>query len=258
MLPQQVIKVLLKLVQAVQSNEGVDNYKPCDSYALVPSLKAIFGGKQDSCKAVSSSDLSDLPTLLLAFRHRAARLLVKVAKEINDSIMKDGKSMQDAWNYALVGMAKASKAYSLFLLIQNFMTGILEEQRSQLLGRGEVKVLGDLARLFALYWMEKDLGDFIEDGYLSTQQSNWVAPLVLKYLDFIRPNAVALVDARDISDFRLKSALGRYDGNVYPQILKAAYKDPLNAADIGPAYDPELKRLIVGGVGVYNGTASRL
>jgi acyl-CoA oxidase len=155
-------------------------------------------------------------------------------------------------------MAKASKAYSLFLLIQNFMEGIIEEQRSQLLGRAEVKVLGDLAKLFALYWMEKDLGEFLQDGYLSPKQTSWVSSNVLKYLDIIRPNAVALVDARDFSDFRLKSALGRYDGNVYPHIMKAAHKDPLNAVDPGPAYDPELKRLIAGGVGAYNGTASRL
>jgi acyl-CoA oxidase len=67
---------------------------------------------------------------------------------------------------------------------------------------------------------------------------------------------VALVDAPDFSDFRLKSALGRYDGNVYPHIMKAAEKDPLNAVDPGPAYEPELKRLITGGAGIY--TASRL
>eukprot|EP00980_Cylindrotheca_fusiformis_P003160 scaffold721_cov131-Cylindrotheca_fusiformis.AAC.50 len=257
MLPQQVVKVLLKLVQAVQNEDGVEDYKPCDSYALVPSLKVILAGQQEKCTAINSDDMGDLPTLLLAFRHRAAMLLVKVAKQLNDDVT-GGKSMQDAWNDALIAMAKASKGYSLYLLLQNFMEGILEEQRNQLFGMGEAKVLSDLARLFALYWMEKDLGDFIQDGFLSPKQASWVAPGVLKYLDLIRPNAVALVDAYDISDFRLKSVLGRYDGNVYPHILKAAYKDPLNAADIGPAYDPELKRLITGGVGVYNGTASRL
>ena len=257
MLPQQVIKVLLKLVQAVQSGEGVEAYKTCDSYSLVPSLKAVLSGQREKCLAVNSAGMKDLPTLLLAFRHRAATLLVKVAKQLNDDVM-NGKTMQEAWNYALVAMAKASKVYSLFLLLQNFMEGILDEQRSQLLGRPEVTVLGDLARLFALYWMEKDLGDFIHDGYLTPKQAGWVAPNVLEALDAVRPNAVALADARDLSDFRLKSALGRYDGNVYPHIMKASFQDPLNAVDPGPAYDPELKRLITGGVGVYNGTASRL
>ena len=41
-----------------------------------------------------------------------------------------------------------------------------------------------------------------------------------------------------------------------PAILEAARNDPLNKADIGPGYDPHLKRLIQGGAGTY--TAARL
>ena len=258
MLPQQVIKVLLKLVQAVENKEGVEMYKSCDSYDLVPSLEMILSRNKETCRAQSSTDLNDLPTLLLAFRHRAARLLVLVGKNINDDMM-NGKTFQEAWNNGLVGMAKASKAYSLFLLVRNFMSGIIDEQRSsELLGPAEVAVMMDLSRLFALYWVEKDIGDFLEDGYFSKKQASWIAPNVLKALDAVRPNVVALVDARDFSDFRLKSTLGRYDGNVYPYIMESARRDPLNSVDPGPAYDPELKRLIAGGVGVYNGTASRL
>ena len=69
---------------------------------------------------------------------------------------------------------------------------------------------------------------------------------------------VSLADANDFSDLRLKNALGRYDGNVYPAILDASKRDPLNATEPGPGYEKHLKRLIVGGVGVYSGTASRL
>ena len=256
MLPQQVLKVLLKLVHAVQINDGVDAYKSCDSFGLVPSLQAIVEGKSEQCGAIDQTSFCDLDTLLLAFRHRAARLLVVVARQLENDIA-DGKSMQHAWNDALVVMAKASRAYSLFLVLQDFVRGVMEEQRSSLLlGPNEVDVLLDLARLFGLYWLEKDLGEFLEDGFLNSSQSKWVAPSVLKALDKVRPNAVALVDARDISDFRLKSALGRFDGNVYPHIMEAAEKDPLNAVDPGPGYDPALKVLIQGGAGAY--TVSRL
>mmetsp|Transcript_5236 Transcript_5236/g.12163 ORF Transcript_5236/g.12163 Transcript_5236/m.12163 type:complete len:706 (-) Transcript_5236:311-2428(-) len=258
MLPQQVIRVLLKLVQAVKTNRGVENYKSCNSYALVPSLMAIMSGKKEQCSAINANELCDLPMLLAAFRHRAARLLLVVAKQMNEDVAMNNASPEQAWNNALVTMAKASKAYSLFLLLRNVIEGILDEQRTGIIGRPEALVLADLARLFALYWMEKDLGDFLEDGYIRPNQAKWVSPNVLKYLVAIRTNAVALVDAMDFSDFRMKSALGRYDGNVYPHIMKAAKKDPLNAVDPGPAYEPELKRLIAGGAGVYTGTASRL
>eukprot|EP00536_Pseudo-nitzschia_multiseries_P014640 jgi/Psemu1/246220/estExt_Genewise1.C_7430028 len=270
MLPQQVIRVLLKLVHAVQSNKGVERYEGCNSFALVPSLRSILQQRHkqnkqsatttttppERCPAVDARDLGRFPVLLGAFRHRAARLLLVVAEQLNEDMTVRGKSPQIAWNHALVAMAKASKAYSLFLLLKNTLEGITDELRTGVIGRAEADVLEDLARLFALYWMEKDLGDFLEDGYLRPEQAGWVPAAVLEQLAIIRTNAVALVDAPDFSDFRMKSALGRYDGNVYPHILKAAEKDPLNAVDPGPAYDPELKRLIVGGAGVFQKAAS--
>ena len=258
MLPQQVVKVLLKVVQAVQSNKGLERYEPCDSNGLIPSIRAIIHSRgSESCGARKQDDLCELPRLLHIFRHRAARLLVTVAKQLNNSV-SCGKTMQEAWNESLVQMARTSRAYCLFLVIRDAMEGVMKEQQSGDLGPAEAKVLADLTRLFALYWIEHDIGEFLEDGFMRAEEAEWVRSNVLKYLDIIRPNAVALVDARDYSDFRLKSALGRYDGDVYPYIMKAAMKDPLNAVDPGPAYDPELKRLIAGGVGVWNGTASRL
>eukprot|EP00529_Nitzschia_sp_RCC80_P015506 CAMPEP_0113468024 /NCGR_PEP_ID=MMETSP0014_2-20120614/15126_1 /TAXON_ID=2857 /ORGANISM="Nitzschia sp." /LENGTH=711 /DNA_ID=CAMNT_0000360369 /DNA_START=18 /DNA_END=2153 /DNA_ORIENTATION=+ /assembly_acc=CAM_ASM_000159 len=260
MLPQQVIRVLLKLVEAVQTNniKEIKQYDTCDSYGLIPSLTAILNDRCEHCAATVLEDFDDLGLILDAFRHRAAYLLVRVAQQLHRQVKKEGISQQAAWNNALVAMSKASKAYSLFLFLQDFIQGIEQEQQKQTIGSQEAMVLSDLARLFGLYWIEKDSGDFLEDGYFRSKHSQWVSTNVLKYLTIIRKNAVPLVDARNFSDFRLKSALGRFDGDVYPAILKASKKDPLNAIDPGPAYDPELKRLIVGGVGVYNGTSSRL
>jgi hypothetical protein len=68
MLPQHVMKVLLKLVQTVQDDECVDQYKPCESKGLVPSLKAIIHGGHEQCARVNTNDLCGLLTLLLAFR----------------------------------------------------------------------------------------------------------------------------------------------------------------------------------------------
>jgi acyl-CoA oxidase len=253
-----VVKVLLKLVQAVQNEDDLGDYKGCDSSQIIPSLKLMLhSNKKSVCKARSEKDMMDLALLSAAFCHRAARLLVEVAGQLQSFIM-GGMNAQEAWNQALVQMARISRAYSQFLLLQSFVSGIEEEERALSIGQAESNVLRDLARLFALYWMERELGDFMEDGYVSAEQASWVRSSVLVLLDAIRPNAVALVDARDFSDFRLKSALGRYDGDVYPAIMDAARRDPLNQSEPGPGYEEHLKRLIVGGVGVYTGTASRL
>jgi acyl-CoA oxidase len=213
-----------------------------------------------TCNASCEKGVQDLDTLCGAFRHVAARLLAECARQMQTAIAKNGKSPEDAWNDALVQMARVSRAYSQFLLLFNFCRGIDQEERDakSCIGVAEVAVFRDLARLLALYWMESEIGDFLQDGYLSAKQADWVRSSVLHLLNVVRPNAVALVDARDFSDFRLKSALGRYDGDVYPAILEAARRDPLNQTEPGPGYEEHLKRLIVGGVGVYTGTASRL
>ena len=255
MLPQQVVKVLLKLVQVVQADGDLSSYKKCDSYDLIAPLKAIFSGEKETFGAQSPEATIDLDILLKAFCHRVARLLAECAEQLQQKTM-DGKSAQDAWNESLLIMARISRAYSQYLLLRDFVQGIGNSK--EVLGPRELSVLTDLARLFGLYWMEREIGDFFEDGFLSQDQAKWVRNGVMALLDVVRPNAVALVDAFDHSDFILKSALGRFDGNVYPAIMEAAKKDPLNNNNVGPGYEEHLKRLIVGGVGVYTGTASRL
>lgn len=258
MLPQQVAKVLLKLVQAVQTNSKVlEAYKTCDSGKLIPALKSILGGRRVVCSAKSAEDLMSLEVLRQALCHRAARLMVGVAALIEAKI-QSGRTPEQAWNDGLVEMARTSRAYAQCLLLQNFIEAIQDEESQSTVGAEEIAVLKDLARMCAMFWIEKDLGDVLEDGYFTAEQAGWVRSNVLTLLDLIRPNAVALVDSWDYSDFVLRSALGRKDGDVYPALLDYSRRDPLNANEIGPGYDEHLKRLIAGGVGAYTPTASRL
>ena len=256
MLPMQVVKVLLKLVKDVQGG-NMEDWKKCDARYLLEPVQAMLNGEEsESCSADSKESMMDTKVLLEAHQHRAARLLVKVASQIQADVM-EGKAFEEAWNGALIQMGRVSRAHSTYLLLNNFVDGIAEEN-GKTIGGQEVAVLGDLALLFGFYWIEKEVGDFLEDGYMNADQADWARSCTLDMLNKLRPNVVALADANDFSDFRLKSALGRYDGNVYPAILEASKKDPLNATEPGPGYEKHLKRLIVGGVGVYSGTASRL
>lgn len=47
-----------------------------------------------------------------------------------------------------------------------------------------------------------------------------------------RPEAVALVDAFDYSDYVLNSALGRFDGNVYEDLFKRAQASTMNQQQV--------------------------
>jgi len=255
MLPQQTVRVLLKIVHAIGARDSkkIQSYRDCESRYLVDALQNCMSGKASSaCGATCTKDFFDLDLLLGAFEHRTACLLLDVAQKLQASPDK-----QKAWNNNLILMARVSRAHALTLILRNTSASLKEEERkSTCFGPNELDVMRDLAILFALYWMEKEMGDFLEVGHLNSSQAEMVRTAVLDSLAKVRPNAVPLVDARDFSDFRLKSALGRYDGQVYPAIMESSFREGLNATEPGPGYE-HLRKLIVDGVGV-SPTSSRL
>ena len=97
-------------------------------------------------------------------------------------------------------------------------------------------VLRRLFALFGLYWLEKDMGDFAEDGYVCAAQAAAVRAEVRALLAELRPDACALTDAWDFKDFVLQSAIGRYDGDVYPALFESATRSVLNQAPRGPGW----------------------
>eukprot|EP00571_Detonula_confervacea_P013685 CAMPEP_0172306684 /NCGR_PEP_ID=MMETSP1058-20130122/7706_1 /TAXON_ID=83371 /ORGANISM="Detonula confervacea, Strain CCMP 353" /LENGTH=786 /DNA_ID=CAMNT_0013018651 /DNA_START=700 /DNA_END=3060 /DNA_ORIENTATION=+ len=269
MLPQQVVKVLLKLVAAVQSGDeaALEEYKVTDMNYLVDPLKALMENGGDlptksnfafpSSNTTSSKDFLDVPTLLSAFQHRSACLLLDVAMQLQSSM--GTSTAQQAWNDALLAMARASRAHASYLLLRDFSNGLQEEQAaSSCLGPKELNVLSQCLTLLALYWMDKFLDDFLQIQCITSAHIPQLRQALLDTLTEVRPSAVGLCDARDFSDFRLKSDLGRYDGDVYPAIMEAARRDPLNTESsgeggVGLGYEESLKKLIVGGIGEYRG-----
>ena len=57
--------------------------------------------------------------------------------------------------------------------------------------------------------------------------------LLYSLLDDIRREAVPLVDAFDVPDEILNSALGRYDGDVYRHLYEWAQRAPRNRKKVG-------------------------
>lgn len=89
--------------------------------------------------------------------------------------------------------------------------------------------------------MDAEAAEFLSSGYLSPKQHELLRNRVHALLAELRPQAVNLVDAFGIPDFQLNSALGRFDGNVYPNLVKFAQGEPLNAVRFNvDIHDPEL------------------
>jgi len=67
---------------------------------------------------------------------------------------------------------------------------------------------------------------------------------LIDHLSQVRPNAIALVDAFNYTDHFLGSALGRYDGNVYPKLYEEAWKDPLNESVVPDGYHEYIRPML--------------
>ena len=67
-----------------------------------------------------------------------------------------------------------------------------------------------------------------QGGYMSPHHISLAQSLLYSLLADVRREAVPLVDAFDIPDKILNSALGRYDGDVYTHLYQWAQQAPRN------------------------------
>jgi len=176
---------------------------------------------------------------LKAFQHRAALLVHQTATNLAADVAA-GLSYEEAWNNALVEIARATKAHCQLMIVTNFINAVadISTRHPQL-----YPPLQRLCHLYALHAIEQDLGEFTEDGYLSPQQVGVLRRTVRDLVAAVRPDAVPLVDAFNLSDHELNSALGRYDGRVYETLYEWAQQSQLNKDVVTPGYDDYLKPL---------------
>lgn len=193
------------------------------------------------CKADTIEQLQQLENLLHLFAHRSSRMIFSVGKSFDESSRK--LSFQEAWNFHLSDFIKLNEAHCTYMSLRAFIARLQDLQDPSLL-----EVLTPLCQLYALVNIEEKLGDFVVDGLLSASQANLVNNAIKHLLQKIRPNALALVDSFDFSDYYLNSSLGRFDGNVYEDLFARAKQCPLNKTEVSDAYTKHLSRLIKGKV----------
>uniref|UniRef100_A0AAY4A4G4 Acyl-coenzyme A oxidase n=1 Tax=Denticeps clupeoides TaxID=299321 RepID=A0AAY4A4G4_9TELE len=171
-------------------------------------------------------DISDLASLVEAYKLRAAKLVELATKSLQGELQKH-KNQEDAWNNAAIDLVRASDAHCHYMVVKLFVSRLGEV--------GDVavhSVLSTLAVLYALHGVSQNSGDFLQAGLLSVPQLAQISEKIKELLTQLRPNAVVLVDAFDYPDEMLNSVLGRYDGNVYENMFEWARKSPLNRTEV--------------------------
>lgn len=79
---------------------------------------------------------------------------------------------------------------------------------------------------------------------MSAAQLSLARQQLYSLLKAVRREAVPLVDAFDIPDEILNSALGRYDGDVYKHLYEWALKAPRNKKKVHDVYHKYLRGLL--------------
>ncbi|CAG8604590.1 4926_t:CDS:2, partial [Racocetra fulgida] len=105
------------------------------------------------------------------------------------------------------------QAWIYYVLSRSFTNptwedSIDEKRRSLHYSPSLKKVLTSVCNLFALHTIEKEPSESLKQKYLSSKQARMLKIQVSELIKKVRPNAVVLVDAFNLPDYLLKSALG--------------------------------------------------
>ncbi|GAB9476204.1 Peroxisomal acyl-coenzyme a oxidase [Globisporangium polare] len=187
------------------------------------------------CEAQKPEDFDDLEMLVEAFEVRSARIILELARQMDES--------ESNGNACMLQMTRASTAHSELMLLSAFVDGV------SALPVGPAKsVVSTLCALFGAWLMVKNLSDFCESGFLSSRQASLIRQQLVRLLPKVRKNAVLLADAWDFSDFELNSTIGRYDGDIYRALVTRAADEPLNKTQVPESFEKYMKPLIRSGL----------
>jgi acyl-CoA oxidase len=186
----------------------------------------------------------DRSTLMDNFqrRQRAASLVVTATEKILAAGKGEAHFEGAPWNDNTVTLIRAAKSHLQLVLFQTFASSVNEMEGTA--APQTVRVLRRLVTLFGLGQMLSNMGDFLESGFLTPSQAGMAREAQYQVLKELRPDAVGLVDSFAIPDYVLDSSLGRFDGDVYRDLLERAQLSPLNDTEEGPAWTGVLDRVL--------------
>jgi len=198
---QQTARYLIKSLRRFLS--GKLKFGPSVQYLV--NLPTLLGS---TAPLNSEDDLLDPQKQREIYSYLAVKLLTDTAAHLQARINSDGIPERIAWNETTVELVKCAEAHCYNYMISCFIDAVHKVEQSDLRA-----VLKSLCDLFFLFNVQKNLATFLESGYFTGVHSHWVRAKVRALNKVIRSQAVPLVDSFDLSDFFIRSPLGRYDGN---------------------------------------------
>ncbi|KAL3630055.1 acyl-coenzyme A oxidase [Castilleja foliolosa] len=215
----QVARFLIKTVSQLGTGK-----QPVGTIAYMGRIEHLM---QCRSSAQRAEDWSKPSQVLEAFEARAARMSVSVACNLSKFT-----NPEEGFAELSADLVEAAVAHCQLIVVSKF----IEKLKQDIPGEGVKQQLEALFGIYSLSLLHKHQGDFLGTSYLTPKQAALANDHLRSLYTKVRPNAIALVDAFNYSDHFLSSILGRYDGNVYPKLYEAAWKDPLNESVVPDGY----------------------
>ncbi|EGD76132.1 hypothetical protein PTSG_00839 [Salpingoeca rosetta] len=223
----QCARYLLKMVAAIEQKDPV------------PSDLAYLGDRSLAAaarKLTSTHGVKNLDNLLLILRAIAVVRIMEAHGALISAQQRYATSGR-AWNACAPVLMKAAQAHCRIMVFNYLLEGVRAAHLDD-------KTHGVLVSLTRFYGLRLASYDVVETDVLTRQAIANMKQAAEDERTVIRRNAVALVDAFDLSDFFLNSALGRADGRVYEALYEYAQKEPMNQHEVSPAVEQHLLPLM--------------
>lgn len=215
----QVARFLMKTVSQLGSGK-----KPVGTVSYMGRLEHLM---QCRCEAARAEDWTKPNVIVEAFEARAARMSAACALNISKM-----PNPEEGFSELSSDLVEAAAAHCQLIVVSKF----IDKLQQDIAGKGVKEQLQVLCGIYALSLLHKHQGDFLSTGSVTPKQASLANDQLRSLYAQLRPNAIALVDAFNYTDHYLGSVLGRYDGNVYPNLYAEAWKDPLNDSVVPDGY----------------------
>ncbi|KND02281.1 acyl-CoA oxidase [Spizellomyces punctatus DAOM BR117] len=179
------------------------------------------------CSAKSAEEVSTLEVVEEAFWLVAAQVVKKAGEDFEAGV-KRGLREDESYEECSQARLFATKIHSLGYLFHRFK-GAIQRSPAEL-----QPILNKLCRLYGLYAIAENSGPFLQYGYFTPLQVDWIRATVTSLCKDVRNDAISLTDSFNYSDFMLNSPLGRADGTAYEAYFGMVQK--AHKAGAVPAY----------------------
>ncbi|XP_058196022.1 peroxisomal acyl-coenzyme A oxidase 1-like [Rhododendron vialii] len=223
----QVARFLMKTVSQLGSSK-----KPVGTIAYMTRVEHLMKCR---CGVQRAEDWLKPSALLEAFEARAARMSVACAQNLSNF-----DNPEEGFAELSADLVEAAVAHCQLIVVSKF----IEKLQQEIPGKEVKQQLEVLCNIYALFLLHKHQGDFLLTGCITPKHAALANDELRSLYSQVRPNAIALVDAFNYTDHYLGSILGCYDGNVYPKLYEAAWKDPLNESVVPDGYHQYIRPLL--------------